>query len=327
MPSENQSLFPQKASFAATLRDLRKEKGWSQGEISRLSHVSIRTIVDIEGGKQSNPRIDVVIRLAGALGQDPVHWLKLAGHPQISEEKIKNVLADAGKFRFDDETDPVEYFSTLRSRLNPDNPALMCISYLSVPGLIHRPDVQQMLAELVNDGLWIAMALPYPRIREWENDPKPNLARYYNEVYGGVVIAAKELLGKIPSERQGCLGVFCPRENKEDKNIRYINPLAGLTEYRPALIKHYSNNSSNLPKYEYELAAWVTLSREKRDRWLQVYPSPEPDERLRYARLLCWRDYFSDFLTKCNPFENQTGWKKCDFDNTDWQMINLDSSR
>ena len=49
------------------IRKLRKEKGLSQEKLARLSDVSNNTIVNIEAGKQKNPTIDTIRKIAKAL--------------------------------------------------------------------------------------------------------------------------------------------------------------------------------------------------------------------------------------------------------------------
>jgi len=49
------------------IRKLREEKGLSQEKLARLSDVSNNTIVNIEAGKQKNPTIDTIRKIAKAL--------------------------------------------------------------------------------------------------------------------------------------------------------------------------------------------------------------------------------------------------------------------
>lgn len=50
------------------LRETRREKGWSQSELSRRSSVPQTVISDIENGVTKSPGIKIVVRLADALG-------------------------------------------------------------------------------------------------------------------------------------------------------------------------------------------------------------------------------------------------------------------
>ena len=317
MSSSNSPKAKSHQSFGSILKSARKEKQWSQGELSRRSHVSIRTIVDVEGDKQTNPRFDVVVRLSNALDEDPSAWLKLAGHFRVTSEKIEAVLNE--KFRFESEADPSEFFTTLKAQLKPQTPSLLCVAYPANPRTIHRPDIQEMLVDLVERGLWIGMVFPYPRI-PIEVARRKNLARFYRHVYDAVIILATNLKSRISDEKRNRIGVFCPRDSQSEPRAHYIMPLAGLADYRPTLIKRFYSDPSDKPKFEYEVAAWVTMSRDKKDRWLQVYPS-DTEETQRYDKMLCWCDYFQDILKNCKP-ANQ-GWDKNDFENSDWELLNL----
>lgn len=54
-------------SLSTNVRRLRAGKGWSQEALARTADVSMSTVVRVEGGNQ-NPRIDIVAKLADALG-------------------------------------------------------------------------------------------------------------------------------------------------------------------------------------------------------------------------------------------------------------------
>lgn len=50
------------------IRELRKEKGYSQEKLARKADVSMRTINIIEAGKITNPHVDTVTKIAKGLG-------------------------------------------------------------------------------------------------------------------------------------------------------------------------------------------------------------------------------------------------------------------
>ena len=82
-------------TLAKAIRSARKSQGWSQGELASESHVSIRTIVDIEGSKVTAPKKDVVIRLAHSLNQDIRECLKLANYSgEITEDMLNRALEE-----------------------------------------------------------------------------------------------------------------------------------------------------------------------------------------------------------------------------------------
>jgi transcriptional regulator with XRE-family HTH domain len=53
--------------LAQIVKKLREEKGLSQERLARLADVSNNTIVNIEAGKQNNPTIETLKRIAKAL--------------------------------------------------------------------------------------------------------------------------------------------------------------------------------------------------------------------------------------------------------------------
>jgi transcriptional regulator with XRE-family HTH domain len=54
-------------TLAEIVKKLREEKGLSQEKLARLADVSNNTIVNIEAGKQNNPTIETLKRVAKAL--------------------------------------------------------------------------------------------------------------------------------------------------------------------------------------------------------------------------------------------------------------------
>ena len=55
------------SNIANNLRKLRKAKGLSQERLARLANVANNTIVKIEAGKNKNPTLDTLKKIAKAL--------------------------------------------------------------------------------------------------------------------------------------------------------------------------------------------------------------------------------------------------------------------
>lgn len=56
------------SSISKNLRKLRKAKGLSQEKLARLADVANNTIIKIEAGKNQNPTLDTLKKIAKALG-------------------------------------------------------------------------------------------------------------------------------------------------------------------------------------------------------------------------------------------------------------------
>jgi transcriptional regulator with XRE-family HTH domain len=56
------------SSITQNLRKLRKTKGLSQEKLARLADVANNTIVKIEAGKNKNPTLDTLQKIAKTLG-------------------------------------------------------------------------------------------------------------------------------------------------------------------------------------------------------------------------------------------------------------------
>lgn len=57
-----------KATIGENIRKYRLQKDVSQDRLSKLADVAFHTIVKIESGATSDPRIETVRKIAGALG-------------------------------------------------------------------------------------------------------------------------------------------------------------------------------------------------------------------------------------------------------------------
>lgn len=58
------------------IKQLREKKGLSQEKLARLANVSNNTMVNIESGKQTNPTIETVSKIAKALDVEIEELLK-----------------------------------------------------------------------------------------------------------------------------------------------------------------------------------------------------------------------------------------------------------
>lgn len=56
-----------KNNLAKKVKQLREKLGLSQEKLARLADVSNNTVINIEGGKQDNPTIDTLKKVAKAL--------------------------------------------------------------------------------------------------------------------------------------------------------------------------------------------------------------------------------------------------------------------
>ncbi|MDO8639350.1 MAG: helix-turn-helix transcriptional regulator [bacterium] len=56
-----------KNTIAKTVKRLREKTGLSQEKLARLADVSNNTIINIEAGKQNNPTIETLKKIAKAL--------------------------------------------------------------------------------------------------------------------------------------------------------------------------------------------------------------------------------------------------------------------
>lgn len=60
-------------TYADTLREMRKEKGMTQGDLAKVSGCNIITITNYENGYRL-PRIDILLKMGKALGVDEIRF-------------------------------------------------------------------------------------------------------------------------------------------------------------------------------------------------------------------------------------------------------------
>jgi y4mF family transcriptional regulator len=68
--------------FGSQVRQLRSQAGWTQQRLAELTGLTRAYIVSVEGGKQ-NVSLDVVVRVANALGVAPERLLATDGAPGL----------------------------------------------------------------------------------------------------------------------------------------------------------------------------------------------------------------------------------------------------
>lgn len=66
-------------TFSEKIKELREAKGITQGELSRLSGVSVAEICRIEKGERQNPSINLLNKLLSALEVDIDTYVKVTG--------------------------------------------------------------------------------------------------------------------------------------------------------------------------------------------------------------------------------------------------------
>ena len=53
--------------YLKNLKELRKKKGWTQEKLAQEAGISFHTLIKIERGNIKSPRLETLIKLAGAL--------------------------------------------------------------------------------------------------------------------------------------------------------------------------------------------------------------------------------------------------------------------
>jgi ribosome-binding protein aMBF1 (putative translation factor) len=67
-PRPGEDMRQQQQTFAQRLAALRQARGWSQNELAREAAVSQSMVARYEAGRTPAPRLEIVARLAHALG-------------------------------------------------------------------------------------------------------------------------------------------------------------------------------------------------------------------------------------------------------------------
>ena len=290
------------------LKTARQEIEWTQLKLAEKSSVAVRTIISIEKGHVS-PKKVVIIRLAYALGKNIKDWLRMCGYSEITDKYIDEVIVASGHLHFAGERDPESYFREVNQRLRNGGHILMCVTYHSPPAAPDHPELKKILLDSVRKGLSIAMVCPFPRIHNLATVTKPALSFYYHDVFNRVLAFAREIYDKLEPETRNRIGVFVP-DLPEAIPFHYIHPPTGLGNYRPALVVDLAKKEEDAG---YELAVWMTISQDQRNRWLPLFPSGEISnpKYLNYHK-----DYFADFIAASTP----TGWDESKLKGSGWRL-------
>lgn len=311
--------------FSKLLFAARQKKGWTQVELARQAHVALRTIVNVESDPATRKvRFDVIIRLAVALEQSPRLWLQTAGHSDVPDERITDVLKKSGISDLHGQEEPRLFFNRLADRLSTPQPIILCICYRTFSNFQHQQFLAGCLAPLVNRGnLFVALVCPYPKIFDIDVVSKQTLSRVYFQVRSEVIAAAKELQSAVPNAnyRSHVAAFSLNGETFRD----CVPPTTGLSEFRPILIQTSVPNPKGTDTKSYELCGWLTFLQDQKERLINVYPPPEKlaafsDSFLKVCT--AWQEYFSEILSSCDltgsGWSQMKGtfgvWNKADFE-------------
>jgi DNA-binding XRE family transcriptional regulator len=298
-----------KPNFAQMFKMARNELEWTQSKLAEKSSVAIRTIVSIEKGHVF-PKKVVIIRLAYALGKNIKDWLRISGYPEIADKYIDEVITASGHLHFAGERDPESYFREVHNRLCAGGRILMCVAYHSPPAAPDHPELKKVLIDSIRKGLSLAMVCPFPRIFNLATVAKPALSFYYHEVFNRVLAFARDLYDKLEPEYRNRIGLFVPDLPHDVRPFHYIHPPTGLGNYRPTLVVDLEKKEDDAG---YELAVWMTMSQDQRNRWLPLFPSGETSNS---KYLNYHKDYFTDFIAAATP----TGWDESKLKGSGWRM-------
>lgn len=154
--------------------------------------------------------------------------------------------------------------------------------------------------ELFKLGLYLVITSGYPNgdyIRA-QRGSIPNLAHFYNSVFGRVCAIAGFWHQRIPqATSQVCVARlnFQP-SHKTKPAFRLSPPALGVTDVRPCFF--FFPGRDRLPETT-QVAAFTRIGGNRADQWLILYPSEgDSDEQERAAEVRdTWRDYFTDIIT------------------------------
>lgn len=306
-------------NFADEIRSARKLRNWTQAELADHASIASRTVVAVEKGEK--PQKGIVIRLAYALNGDAQKWLKHFQYEATAEE-INEIIQDSGHLHFNGEKAPEVFFKDFGVRLKTGK-ALMCVCYLSAPGAAGNPNLKASLIDCIKRGLSVAMACAYPPVSDPVRSQKPQLSLYHNEIYNRVTALALDLHEKLSPDERKRVAVFVPDFSQTDQRHMYsVPPPTGLSTYRPTLIYDQQGNPNG--DTAYELALWLVMQQDLRDRWIPVFPPPSTEVNavvLSMQILQYWKDYFREIIASftgqqwdCEAL-SQSGWRM-DFPNT-----------
>jgi transcriptional regulator with XRE-family HTH domain len=289
---------PTNLDFARLVLLTRENAGLKQAELAEAAGVSRRTVIQVE--EQGSSRADIIIRIAGALGQKVEEWLELAGH-DVSGERIRAVLNQRQRDKATppySRLDPIYEFERMLDRLKKHKSALMC-NFVTSQVPIDRPDVFNMFVEMFKHNLTLALICPFPIAERNISLKRGRLNEYYAGAYKWALLLAGQLRERLPEYRHR-IAVFSPAF--KDYAILVAPPIR-VSEVRPAFIK-YGSGSDEFSQFE--LGAYLRFLDGRADQWIEIYGgNGDRSERIEEA-FGAWHDYCADIIDSWKPTDAES---------------------
>jgi transcriptional regulator with XRE-family HTH domain len=319
MDSQGTNNMPQR--LGELVRSLRVARTWTQADLAREAGVSLRTVVRVEAAKGTlKIRPEPLVRIAYALGRPAEELLELAGI-ELTGEKLRQLTRErvvlGGPLAHAERMPPVAYLERILAKMTERRgPALLCISVAN-DRAIDNPQTTAVMSGLLEAGLYIAVSSPYPSgsYVAASRSGIPNLARFYNSVFGRVCGIATFLQDLVPERAHQVVVVKLNGQPSvaERQMFRLAAPSIGITDHRPCLF-YFPAAVVEERKYasEVELASYMRFGGERPDHWLVVYPSPgnlEEQERASDSRDN-WLDYFRDVIRQWEAASGPHRWEQ-----------------
>lgn len=287
-------LPPANPDFAHKVTQLRSEAGLSQTELAESAGISPRTQAQVE--KAGTARAEVIIRIGAALERPLREWVVLAGHADVSDERIDEVVIERNREKIKPpfaRIDPLLVFNRILDRVKKYEGALMC-NFVTSPVAIDRPDIVDVFKKMFPLGFHLALICPFPNSEKNIGLERGYLNGYYAAAYQWTLELAENLRKAIPGIDER-VSVFCPAQ-KESTIL--VQPPMRVSEVRPVFIK-YGVPGGRGPQYE--LGAYLRYLDGRPDQWIEIYDGEKEESERAVGAFRVWRDYCSDIVESWNP--------------------------
>lgn len=285
---------------------------WNVGiiEVARKAGISPTSMVDIEKGKRTAFRADVLLKVCEELHVPPSKLYSLAGINvdddlrQRTKSIIRRIRMDRAQIESLREPDPLARFQEITGQVQ-EFFGLMCCCYTSKPAAATKEstELRKLISQCIRRGMWLAMVCPYPTVVSLTGN-KAVLSEFYSKVLGSVRQLARDLKSEVGE-------AFCERIQLFTPNYEpaLVFPPLQLVEYRPALLALRSRRSPRAVNDKFELGVWIRLGVAAADEWLEIDPTQGTAEVRATASetVQAWRGYFSEIIARWRPEQN-SGW-------------------
>lgn len=195
--------------------------------------------------------------------------------------------------------------------------------YPCLPRLLEAAAIFKKWVELADNGMWIALAFPYPStsVAMLGNTP---LTAFYQNVFNNLRTVADTLRSRVKPGTKDRVRIFVPNLKDDGDSFPLMMPTMGLAEYRPMFARFTGKDEDE--EDPQSLVAWLRVNEHEKDRCISLFPDADTDAvgLQNIVTFNYWADYFRDITNVWNDLnrsgQDNIGWSSGNHDFGKWKL-------